>query len=127
MIVLMRWVFALLLLGHIALFAAMQWPHDKTDSDAMASTPLPCRKHPPDRGNEVPATAQPSPSPSGSAGMPGMGLSPTRNWLKPERPGSLKLGESDISVRSNRPRPAATGSIFRRRNQNRMPTGKWKN
>lgn len=37
MLVAMRWVFALLLLGNIVLFALMQLPRDKANSETMAS------------------------------------------------------------------------------------------
>ena len=104
MVVAMRWVFALLLLGNIAFFAAMQLPQGKAGSEAMAShAPYLAEKIRLIAEDETPATA-----PSHPAATP---VSPqvclewglfaeqelvqARAALKP-----LKLGDSDISVRS---------------------------
>jgi len=111
MVVTMRWIFALLLLGNIAFFAAMQMPRDKTGSDTMAS-------HAPYHGENIrliaedeAPTAPSSPSALAAAQVclewglfADQELAQARAALEP-----LKLGDSDISVRSA---PVKAGSFW---------------
>ena len=104
MIVFMRWVFALLLLGNIAFFAAMQLPQEKTGSDTMTShTPYLGEKIRLIAEDETQATApsQPSASPAAPQVCLEWGLFSEQELVQARtalRP--LKLDDNDISVRS---------------------------
>jgi hypothetical protein len=113
MVVAMRWVFALLLLGNIAFFAAMQLPQDKPGGDALAShTPFHAEKVRLIAEDEAPAAspAQPAVAPIAPQVCLEWGLFADQELAKAKvalEP--LKLGDSDISVRSA---PAKSGTYW---------------
>lgn len=104
MVVAVRWIFALLLLGNIAFFAAMQLPQDKSGGDTLAShAPFQAEKirliaedETPAAGSSQPAAAPVAPQVCLEWGLfADQELAQAKAALKP-----LKLGDSDISVRS---------------------------
>ena len=111
MVVAMRWIFALLLLGNIAFFAAMQMPRGKADSDTMAShAPYHAENIRLITEDEAPAAPSSPPAPTAAQVCLEWGLfadqelAQARAALEP-----LKLGDSDISVRSA---PVKAGSFW---------------
>lgn len=113
MLVFMRWTFALLLLGNIAFFSAMQLPQDKASSDTLAShTPYQAEKIRLIAEGEMPL-APPSPlAPPAEQVCLEWGLfaeaelTTARTALK-----TLKLDDNNIDVR-NTPVKASTWWVF---------------
>ena len=104
MVVAMRWIFALLLLGNIAFFAAMQLPQNKSGGDALAShAPFHAEKVRLIAEDEAPATgaSQPAAVPVAPQVCLEWGLFADQELAKAKAAlEPLKLGDSDISVRS---------------------------
>ncbi|MEN6587322.1 MAG: SPOR domain-containing protein [Sulfuricella sp.] len=101
----MRWVFALLLLGNIAFFAAMQLPQNKSSSEALAShAPVHAEKVRLIAEDETPAASASPPAatvPAAPQVCLEWGLFADQELTKAQAAlGALKLGDSDISVRS---------------------------
>lgn len=104
MVIAMRWVFALLLLGNIAFFAAMQLPQDKAGRDSMAShAPFHAEKVRLIAEDETPAAspAQPAAAPLAAQVCLEWGQFAEQDLARAKAAlQALKLGEDDINVRS---------------------------
>lgn len=108
MVVAMRWIFALLLLGNMAFFAAMQLPRDKASSDTMANhAPYLAERIRLITEDETPAPAlsQPAPAPAAQQLCLEWGLFADQELAHAKAAlKQLELGDSDISVRSATPK-----------------------
>lgn len=102
MIVFARWIFTLLLIANIALFAAMQLPRDQAGSDTLAS-------HAPYHAEKIRLIAEdeapPAPAPVAAQVCLEWGLFADQELVQAKAAlEPLKLGDSDISVRSAPPK-----------------------
>lgn len=101
MAVAMRWVFALLLLGNIVLFATMQWPQNKSRDDSMAN-------HAPFRAEKIRLITEdemppPAPAPVARQVCLEWGQFAEQDLARAKTAlQALKLGEADISVQAAR-------------------------